>query len=77
MRWNDYKAFRSSKSLPIIESETLFGRLWQEHRKIRHYIAKSHPKCDECGLLESQLDRLGESTDAEAVAERKRIADAQ
>eukprot|EP00965_Chrysotila_dentata_P156359 5165398-Pleurochrysis_carterae.AAC.1 len=77
MRWNDYKTFRMSKSLPVVRFETLFGRLWREHNIIRNYTAKSHPKCDKCGLLESQLNRLGESTDPEAVSERKRIAEAQ
>eukprot|EP00965_Chrysotila_dentata_P160991 5315774-Pleurochrysis_carterae.AAC.1 len=50
-RWEDYKAFRRARSLPVLGSESLFKVLWREHGEIREYTAKSHPKCDQCGLL--------------------------
>eukprot|EP00965_Chrysotila_dentata_P255041 6212080-Pleurochrysis_carterae.AAC.1 len=77
MRWQDYRAFRLARSLPIIGSEALFKKLWGEHKEIKQYTAKSHPKCDVCGLIESKRDALGESNDEEAVAERKRLVEAQ
>eukprot|EP00965_Chrysotila_dentata_P228297 6196533-Pleurochrysis_carterae.AAC.1 len=70
-------ASRRAKSLPITGSEGLFKKIWAEHAEIKQYTAKSHPKCDECGLIESKLDALGECRDAEAVAERKEIKEAQ
>eukprot|EP00965_Chrysotila_dentata_P204203 6182191-Pleurochrysis_carterae.AAC.1 len=77
LRFKDYKSFCMSRSLPVLGSESLFKRIWREHTEIREYSAKSHPKCDECGLIESALDRLGFANDAEAVAERKTLNEAQ
>eukprot|EP00965_Chrysotila_dentata_P238525 6202565-Pleurochrysis_carterae.AAC.1 len=70
-RWEDYKAFRRARNLPIIGSECLFQILWSQHGEIKEYTAKSHPKCDQCGLLEPRLDQIGERTDPEAANERK------
>ena len=54
-RWATYVEHRRSKSLPIHGSESLFGKLWAQHKEIREFGAKGHPKCDKCS--EIQADR--------------------
>ena len=55
-RWKEYKKKRTQLGLPVVGSESLFGKLWSQHKEIREYGAKGHPTCDECGAI--QADRI-------------------
>eukprot|EP00965_Chrysotila_dentata_P256051 6212419-Pleurochrysis_carterae.AAC.2 len=75
-RWDKYRKLRAPHGLSIIGSRELFKKIWAAHTEIRGYSAKTHPECDDCGKLESELDALGLRTNAEAVAARAKIVSA-
>ena len=49
----------------------LFTKLWKAHTEIHEFGAKGHPKCDECGKIESRRDALEERRDEAAVELKK------
>ena len=49
----------------------LFAKLWKAHTEIHEFGAKGHPKCDECGTIESRRDALEERRDEAAVELKK------
>eukprot|EP00965_Chrysotila_dentata_P007544 245395-Pleurochrysis_carterae.AAC.1 len=77
MRWNDYVATRRAAALPVIGSVHLFRVLWRTHTELKEYLAKSHPKCDQCGKWGACEDRVENKTDASAFAERAAIHEAE
>ena len=70
-RWDDYRKFRIRKKLPVVGSLKLFAKLWKAHTEIHEFGAKGHPKCDECGKIESRRDALEERRDEAAVELKK------
>lgn len=47
-RWQKYKERRIRLGLPVIGSESLFTKLWREHKEIVEVSAKGHATCDRC-----------------------------
>eukprot|EP00965_Chrysotila_dentata_P106158 3506354-Pleurochrysis_carterae.AAC.1 len=68
---------RIARGLPIIGSESLFRKIWNEHTEIRESAAKLHPQCEKCGELGARLDRISRATDAESMKLRAEIHDAK
>eukprot|EP00965_Chrysotila_dentata_P030268 1007121-Pleurochrysis_carterae.AAC.2 len=59
----------------VYTGKCFIAQRWVDYKAFRGrlgrpFLAKTHPKCDDCGKLEFALDSLGKRSEAEAVAER-------
>jgi hypothetical protein len=76
-RWSAYKRSRVSVGLPVIGSESLFKRIWSEHKEIHVMTAKGHATCDECGARAAARVPYEDRTDAVAMEKKRELDKAQ
>lgn len=45
-RWDEYKQTCNRLKQPVVGSQSLFAKVWAEHKEIKEITAKGHAKCD-------------------------------
>ena len=71
-RWEEYKRSRRTSSLPVIGSESLFGKLWKKSNIVEEK-AVGHAKCNRCSDLQAEEDKYVERRDDEGKRQLERV----